>query len=198
MKECSKCKEVKKLSEFRKRPTRKIGLQSQCKKCQALNKRNYYKTKEGKLILIYGNQLKSSKRRGYEPPNYTSYEFINRFINDKDYLNIHSKWVDSGYLKDLSPSFDRKDDYKPYSFDNLNKWMTWKENNNKAFLDTKEGRLNKRSKAVKGTNVNTEKVIDFHSMQEAKRNGFCQTAIGRCCNGKQNYHKGYKWEYKND
>ena len=196
MKQCTKCKEVKELSEFSKQKVNKDGLQGSCKKCVAIRIRNYYRTKEGRLKCIYDHQIQSSKKRGHERPAYTRQEFIDKYIDNKEYLSLYSKWVSSGYDKMLSPSFDRLDDYKPYSFDNLNKWMTWQENKNKSHLDTKEGRLNKNSKAVIGVNIETGCVIEFYSTREAGRNGFHQSTVGSCCRGKLKHHKGYTWKYK--
>lgn len=38
----------------------------------------------------------------------------------------------------------------------------------------------------------------FLSTQEAKRKGFRQEEISKCCNGKRHSHKGYEWKYQDD
>jgi len=195
MKVCTKCKEEKELSEFGKEKENKDGLKGSCKSCIAIYQTSHHRTKEGKLKRVYSNQLKSSKERGHNPPTYTKQQFIDRFINDKKYLLLHSKWVASDYDKMLSPSFDRLDDYKGYSFDNI-QIITWQENDAKGRLDIIEGRNNKVSKAVIGTNIKTGNTIEFFSSKEAFRNGFNQGAVSACCLGKRNKHKGYKWSYK--
>ena len=195
MKVCTKCKENKELIEFNKEKRNKDGLFGSCKRCEIIRERARDRTKEGKLKQIYKNQIKTSKVRKHEPPAYTKQEFIDKYINDLDYLLLHSNWVKSSYDTILSPSFDRIDDYKPYVFDNL-QLMTWQENYKKAHLDRKEGRNNKHSKAVVGTCIKTGERIEFHSMMEAKRSGFCRGGVWSCCNGERNKHKGYKWSYK--
>ena len=149
------------------------------------------------MKTVYLDQLKASKRRGHELPRYTKQEFIDKYINNKRYLSLFINWVSSGYLKELSPSFDRLDDYKPYSFDNLNRWMTWQENKVKYHLDAKNGVNNKVSKAVIGTHIETGDTLEFHSMHEAERNGFNKAHICSCCKGRLKKHKGYIWIYRN-
>lgn len=54
----------------------------------------------------------------------------------------------------------------------------------------------KRSKQV-GAYKDGELVMSFHSTMEAGRNGFDQSNIVYCCNGKRKTHKGYTWKYLN-
>ena len=196
MKVCKGCKEEKELTEFAKTKNSKDGLRGGCKSCEAKRKKDADRTKEGKLKSIYRNQLKHSKLRGHNPPTYTKQEFIDKYINNQRYLTLYINWVSSGYLKELSPSFDRLDDYKGYSFDNI-QVITWFENNEKGYLDIKEGRNNKQSKAVIGTNIKTGETIEFYSAHQAGRCGFTNTHISSCCRGERNHHKGYIWKFKN-
>ena len=196
MKECKKCKEQKELTEFGNKKTNKDGLQSTCKKCEAIRIRNYYKTKEGKLKKCYDDQVSSSKRRGHEPPYYTKQQFVDRFIDNLDFERHYYSWVISNYSKKYSPSFDRLDDYKGYSFDNL-QIMYWCHNKAKGHLDRKNGVNNKHSKAVIGTCTKTGNIIEFYSANKAGRHGFNQGHVSSCCRGEIRQHKGYKWTYKN-
>ena len=196
MKVCTKCKESKELEEFGNHDLGKDGLRTVCKECGNKQKENRIKTKEGKLRVIYDSQVSTSKRRGHKLPTYTKEDFVKKYIDNLDYTKHYYGWVTSNYSKDYSPSFDRKDDYKGYSFDNL-QIMYWFENNDKYSLDTKEGRNNKRSKAVIGTNIKTKETIEFYSCMEAGRNGFDNSSIGKCCVGKEKTHKGYTWKHKN-
>lgn len=74
-KRCSKCKEIKQLSEFGKCKRAKIGRQSYCKKCQTLwtrdyrkckkcqtYQRNYWQSIQGKTIRKKYRQTKKGKR----------------------------------------------------------------------------------------------------------------------------------------
>lgn len=76
-------------------------------------------------------------------------------------------------------------------FCNIN-LLTQKENCN---FGTRNKRSTKaRSKQV-GAFKNGELVLVFPSTQEAQRNGFSQSNISECCNGKLKTHKGYEWKY---
>ena len=154
------------------------------------------RTKIGKLKNIYRQQISSSKKRGHKHPEYTKEEFINMFIENLDYLRHYYSWVISGYNKEYAPSFDRKDDYKSYSFENI-QIMYWHQNRNKYYKDSKNNINKKQLKPVIGTNLITKEKIYFYSMQEAERNGFNHSHISSCCKGKRSKHNGYKWEYKN-
>ena len=196
MKACTKCKEVKELSEFNKSKKGLSGVTSVCKSCKSIDVRDRSRTKEGKLKSIYDNQVGRSKTRGDKPPTYTKKQFVDRFINDDVYMYHYRKWVASCYEKDYSPSFDRKNNYKGYSFDNITV-MYWFENLNNNYKDIIKGINRKTSKAVIGTNIKTGEEIEFYSSTEAGKNGFENSIIGKCCKGIHKYHKGYTWKYKN-
>ena len=55
-------------------------------------------------------------------------------------------------------------------------------------------RTQKCSKQV-GAFKNNELVMSFQSTAEAGRQGFCQTSVAACCNGKRKTHKGFTWKY---
>ena len=54
MKECSKCKENKDLTEFNKHKTNKDGLKGDCKVCAAANQKEWYK--KNKEVVIAKNK----------------------------------------------------------------------------------------------------------------------------------------------
>ena len=195
MKVCKNCKEEKEAEDFYLRNDNKDGLRNQCKACDIVRIKNHSKTKEGKLKAIYDSQTASSKHRRHESPTYTKKEFVDRFINDLDYIRHYYSWCISNYSKKYSPSFDRKDDYKGYSFENI-QIMYWFENNEKGNLDIREGRNNKQAKGVIGTNIKTGEKIEFHSIMEAERGGFASSHVSNCCLGRVRQHKGYFWKYK--
>ena len=86
-------------------------------------------------------------------------------------------------------------------FCNIN-LMTCKENLNFGSRNARAGKSltkantnnPKLSKEV-GAYKNGELIMTFESTQEAKRQGFCSSAIVRCCNGKRKTHKGFEWRY---
>ena len=80
-------------------------------------------------------------------------------------------------------------------FSNL-EWCTHKENSN--WGSAIERRKTKRSKQIVGINIDNGQIIEFPSINEAGRNGYQQSSIWMCMNGRQSVHKGYKWFYKHD
>ena len=160
----------------------------------------------GKLISIFYHQVSTQKRRSERSGKeyrvlFTRDEFIAWAVVHCDYIQLHKEWVESGYKKELSPSFDRKDDYEDYSFENFNKWMTWGENNKKYNQSIKNGDNVKNCKAVKGTNVKTGEVFHFHSISNSIRFLFdgekkdVSGSISACCKGNRKVAYGYTWEY---
>ncbi len=197
-KKCSKCDKIKGLSEFYKHRTKSNGVYSQCKVCQEKAKKAYYRTKKGLFVLIYHNQISSSVQRNHPRPNYTMLELREFGLSTPKFLVLYKKWVESGYDKELTPSFDRKDDYKPYTLDNL-QVMIWGENDKKGSDDRRNGINNKMNKAVVGEYISTGKKESYHSMTEAER----QTSvdhryISKCCSGESESAGGYYWKLKNN
>ena len=62
---------------------------------------------------------------------YNVSEFKDKYLNDEKYLELYNQWLKNNCLSDYKPSFDRIDNTKDYSFDNL-QIMTWRENNAKG------------------------------------------------------------------
>ncbi|MBO3062746.1 hypothetical protein [Mammaliicoccus fleurettii] len=59
-------------------------------------------------------------------------------------------------------------------------------------------KFKKLYKPVIGVNVYNGEIIEFPSINEAGRNGYHQSNIWFCANGKQSVHKGHKWFYKHN
>lgn len=89
--------------------------------------------------------------------------------------------------------------------DNL-RWVTYLENNNNPItkkrlsennaknMQGKEGVLHPNSKPVKMMK-NGICLKTYQSIHLAKKDGFNDTLIIRCCKGRMKKHKGYNWEY---
>ena len=89
--------------------------------------------------------------------------------------------------------------------DNL-RWVTYLENNNNPItkkrlsennaknMQGKEGALHPNSKPVKMIKNGVCLKI-YQSIHLAKKDGFNDTLIIRCCKGRMKKHKGYNWEY---
>lgn len=196
VKTCTKCKRELRTDDFNPDRRHSDGLQSHCKKCQDEWQLNYKRSKKGLIAFIYQDQKKSSRRRCHAPPNYTMSELINWCLSQKLFHELYEEWKSSEFQHG-KPSCDRKDDYKPYTLDNL-RLTIWEENRHRCHMDTKNGINNKRSLAVTGIHNLTKRKISFYSIREASRStGICAIQISRCCL-KRYGHKtagGYKWEY---
>ena len=78
-------------------------------------------------------------------------------------------------------------------------WATYEENNN---YETRNERIAKantngiRSKKVLQLSLSGELIREWDSTQECGRNGFDQSCVCRCCNGKKPQYKGFLWMYK--
>ena len=89
--------------------------------------------------------------------------------------------------------------------DNL-RWVTYLENNNNPItkkrlsennaknMQGKEGALHPNSKPIKMIKNGICLKI-YQSIHLAKKDGFNDTLIIRCCKGRMKKHKGYNWEY---
>ena len=197
MKKCNKCGEVKPLEDFYKDKRYKYITKHycKCKKCCVDYSENHRRSVKGKALEIFSGQGKSSKQRGYNPPTYSRDEFIDWMLNNQDYIRLHDEWVKSGYNKNLTPSVDRLDDYKRYSFDNI-RVVTWEENLRKVSLDKLNGVNNKQSKAVVKMNLNGLELEKYYSINQASReNGVHYQSISKVCNGKRKTAGGFKWRY---
>ena len=89
--------------------------------------------------------------------------------------------------------------------DNL-RWVTYMENNNNPItkkrlsennaknMQGKKGALHPNSKPVRMMKNGVCLKI-YQSIYLAKKDGFSDTLIIRCCKGRMKKHKGYNWEY---
>jgi hypothetical protein len=196
---CTKCGKDKHEDDFETRRSRKVEFKRKsCLECGKEYLKNYYKTKDGLISKIYGHQTQNSKKRGHSKPTYNKQELKDWLYSKEKFHVVFNDWVNSGYEKDLIPSIDRKNDYKGYSFSNI-QITTWRVNNSKAYSDRKKGINNKGSKAVDMLTLNGDYIKSFHSMKEAERsidNIFAKNIV-ECCKGRTKTHAGFKWRYSN-
>ena len=197
LKICSSCKTNKPLSEFDKNKYKKDGLQTGCKLCQKENKKAYKRTKNGLISIIHTNQISHSRTRLHAAPNYSRSELREWALSQPIFHDLYDKWVASGYFIEKIPSFDRLNDYFPYSLDNL-QIMTWRENNKKCGDDRKNGVNNKTSKSVIQMDLSGNFIKKHHSLSHAGRiSGIGFKMISRCCLGKRKKTGGFKWRFAN-
>jgi hypothetical protein len=196
MKKCNRCKKIKPIECFNLNT--RDGFQRECVECCNTRLRETRRTKNGLISQIYRSQKKGSIKRGYPLPLYSKEELI-EWANSQSSFNIlYNNWVKSGYNKNLTPSIDRINDYKSYTFDNI-QLITWEENINKAHADRINGINNKTSKAVLQYSLNEDFIKEYHSLAEAERQtGVFATTITQVCLNKYKQSGGYIWRYKNN
>jgi hypothetical protein len=195
MKICSKCKIEKSIEDFSFDKRLKNGRQSTCKECKKIECQEYRKTKIGLLTTRYNNQVTNSIRRKLSSPSYNKKEFIEWILNQSNFEKLYNDWVNSGYDKDFTPSIDRLDDYKPYSFDNI-QLVTWKENNEKGIQDRITGKNTKKNTKVIQLDLQDNIINTFDSIKEAIQKTKVKN-ISSCCSGKRKTAGGFKWKYNN-
>ncbi len=103
---------------------------SLCKDCEREAVVKYQKTKKGVIGLLYNSQKKHSKTRGHRPPEYTKQEFKDWIVSQTLFHELYDEWKQSGYIRRLKPSVDRKYDDIHYCMSNI-QLMTFGENNAK-------------------------------------------------------------------
>jgi hypothetical protein len=200
MKKCTKCGEFKSLNEFYKEKLRKDGLRNDCKICNNKAKKDYFKTKGGLISMIYSHQRSHSISKGRVLPNYSNQELRNWLFGQEKFHEMYDNWVKSGYLKDLKPSIDRKNNNKPYTIDNI-QLMTWDENNKKGYNDMRRGDIlitSNPQKPVLQFDKQGNFIKEYPSQSQASRkNKISQTNISRVCLGKRKTAGGFIWKFKN-
>ena len=197
-KRCTKCSEMKPFSEFGVENAAKDGLKTRCRICRNSQLRDYRKTKEGLISNAYTNQIGSSKKRCHVMPDYSQGQLTEWALKQPVFHALFDTWEKSGYEKELIPSFDRLDDYEPYTLSNI-QITTWHENKQKGHDDIRNGINNKQSKAVIGINITTGKTTEHHSIHQAERVlGISIQSISACCLGKQKTTGGFEWKFKID
>jgi len=117
------------------------GYLGKCKQCTKTDVKNnivdYTLTERGVIRVIYKSQRSHSKRRKMTPPEYSKKE-LKEWLYKNNFKQLFDNWVASGYKKNVKPSVDRINDYKPYSFINI-QLGTWQDNHNHQMNDILNG-----------------------------------------------------------
>lgn len=183
-KNCPTCKTIKAIDCFTRDKARPDGLRGACKDCTNNAGREARRTKKGLAIHIYKHQKQASKKRHHPQPSYTKDEFVKWCLDQEIFHRLYTNWVGSNYSKWSVPSADRLDDYKPYSFDNI-QLVSYQDNFDKGNKDRREGRNNKMSKGVNCYSLDGVLIRSYPSIRRASRDtGINQTSIGTVCRGK--------------
>lgn len=203
---CTKCKQELTFDKFAKAKKGKFGIEAVCKEC----KKMYTRSVDGLVRELFNQQKKSSKHRNQVGTvEYTLEELQSWCKGQKEFKNLYDNWVKSDYNTKLRPSIDRLDDYKGYSFDNI-QLMTWIENKQKGHDSRKNGSNNKDSKAVVQLDMDGNFIAEFYSQKEAMRQtGINHARISKVCRGdcttnpvgkqyKSLSTGGFKWMFKTE
>lgn len=204
MKYCIRCKLKKDKNKFIPRKSNGNFLKKDgtlrttnvCSDCVALSKKMTYKNKEMLPRYIYKHQVRNSKQRGHNAPEYTLEEFTKWIYNQNNFNILFENWEKSGYKKELIPSCDRLENSKGYSFDNI-ELVTFKENVNRAYNDTKNCVLGSSSRKVYQYSLDGYFIKEHISQADAQRNvpNADQRNISACCEGKINQHARFQWKH---
>lgn len=194
-KTCNKCLITQCLANFSVARSNKDGYSNKCKKCKSKYTQNYTRTLIGKITQIYNCQLSSSKDRKHSKPSYTKKELINWLLKN-GFENLFNQWVASDYKKHLSPSVDRLDDFKGYSFDNI-RLVTWDKNRDKIY-DQRNSctRITKQNRQVSQFTMEGDFIKSYPSIAFAARETNIQrTNINAVCTGRVPQAGGYFWQH---
>lgn len=157
--------------------------------------KKFYTTKKGVVTRAYGHQREKSKRRGYEMPKYTNKELRDWAFSQPIFHRLYEDWVSSNYKTSLKPSFDRINDYKTYSLDNI-RITTVEQNCSRYYEDAKNGLNTKMGRVVLQTDLDGNFIKAYPSINIAAREmDVNHSSIASVCKGINKTCKGYKWEY---
>ena len=107
---------------------------------------------------------------------------------------------------DNKPEVNHKDEDKTNNFVFLNEDgsvdkeksnLEWKNHRDNCNHGTRNERIAKAlSKPVLQLSLSGDLIREWPSIAECGRNGFNQSHVCLCCNGKKPHYKGFRWEYK--
>lgn len=196
MKKCTVCGVVKTIDCYHKEKKKKDGHKNICKDCVNKQSEKYKKSKEGVSKVIYGDQIKSSKRRGHSLPTYSSKWLQEWMFNNPEFHRLYDIWVISGYKKMMKPSIDRIDDNIGYTEYNI-QLTTWAENKRKGHKSVRSGEIySPKYKSVIQYSLDGEEIARYKTIMIAERmTGIHHPNISKVCIGKRKTAGGYIWKY---
>lgn len=152
----------------------------------------------GKIRQNFCNQRTTSKKRGHPLPAYTLEE-LTTWALANGWGQLHAKWVASNYDRYQAPSFDRIDNHKPYTLDNI-KLGSWRSNLDAQKEQNKSGEfVPSTAKAVNQYTKDGMFVARHESAAIAIRSltGSNQSVsnITQVCHGKWKSAYGYIWKF---
>lgn len=152
---------------------------------------NYLISNFGRVKNLSYNSM--NKEQILKPMKNTSgYLYISLYKNGirKNFL-IHKLVAEYFLDNPLNlPEINHKDENKLNNHVDNIEYCDRKYNNNYG------NRIKLVSKPVLQYDLDGNLIKEWKSTSECGKNGFCQVAVCRCCNGLQRKHKNYIWIYK--
>lgn len=147
-------------------------------------------TPKGNLTNTYAKQRIRNHARGHGDLPYTLEDFQSWALAQPKYLELFNNYLASGRNVNLFPSFDRNDNSKGYSFDNMT-LMTWAENN------SKDRHTHRAIVIEQWTKDRTKLINTFNSATEAEITGAHRSKISEVCKGTRKTAGGFWWKKAN-
>lgn len=151
------------------------------------------------ITKVYGRMKRDNKGKFNLELPFSKEEF-SIWINQTNILQLLEQYKISNFDKNKCPSIDRIDDYKSYTFDNI-QLLTWEENNTKGRMSSKNKEQCSQmakyvwSKKVAQMDKDYNIIAFFKSTHEVNRIlGFDSSLIARACR-ENKISKGYRWKY---
>ena len=167
--------------------------------------KQYGRTYNGLITRMYCGIKQRSKRYNNNQLGFTKEEFVQWVSNQQELFDIlWNNWIQSDYDTKLKPSINRLNDYKSYTFDNM-ELTTWEDNFNKgtkciktfnahSCVSRNNGKM--ACKSVIQFDVNDDYLNKFSSITEAaKILHLHKESISACFKGIYKTAGGYKWQY---
>ena len=154
----------------------------------------FRKTPKGVLTNLYSKMKDRNEKKGFGALPFTLKELQDWYLSDEKYLALFDAWAESGYTKNMKPSFDRINPTVGYSLRNI-EVKTWAENRRKAdweksFIYTTPVVMYDRNGVF---------IREFGSTKEASQStGIRQSGITSCCQGRYKHTHGYVFRYRGD
>lgn len=144
----------------------------------------------------YSSVRFKSKRMGRKLPEFSKQDLID-WLNENGFQNLWAEYEKVGYEKDIRPSIDRVDDYKGYSFDNM-QLITWKENQIKGVNGVKHHKNCHNRQNRKSVNLfkDGKFIKSFDSLIDcADFLGCHKVSVSRCLTGRRKSILKHNVEY---
>lgn len=171
---------------------------------KVLYNRGYRSTHKGDfknwLTKTYSRIKRDSKNKFNEEPSFSK-EQLKLWVLERNIMNLLDTYSSSNFDKNKNPSIDRLDDYKGYSFDNI-QLVTWEVNNQRGRLSEKNKKqcsdmAKKRwSKKVAQLDAEGNILAIYASTREAGRIlNLDNSTISKVCRGITSNCGGFDWRY---